>query len=82
MIPFTASVPPLFARLVVKYARSAARQRRRATPARTVKQIVRLQWRRRLGPAQISEELGIPASTVHAVLVREESPGSTAEVAR
>lgn len=40
------------------------------TPARTVKQIVRLRWRRRLGPAQISEELGIPASTVHAVLVR------------
>ncbi|MDZ8201262.1 IS481 family transposase [Microbacterium sp. SSW1-59] len=40
------------------------------TPARTVKQIVRLRWRRRLGSAQISEELGVPASTVHAVLVR------------
>jgi transposase InsO family protein len=35
-----------------------------------VKRIVKLRWRRRLGPAQIAGELGIPASTVHAVLVR------------
>jgi len=40
------------------------------TPTATVKRIVRLRWRRRLGPAQIAGELGISASTVHAVLVR------------
>jgi hypothetical protein len=33
-------------------------------------QIVRLRWRRRLGPVQIAGQLGLPASTVHAVLVR------------
>lgn len=40
------------------------------TPLTVVKQIVKARWRRRLGPAQIGGELGIPASTVHAVLVR------------
>ena len=35
-----------------------------------VKRIVQARWRRRLGPVQIGGELGIPASTVHAVLVR------------
>lgn len=40
------------------------------TPLATVKRIVRLRWRRRLGPVQIAGELGLPASTVHAVLVR------------
>ena len=40
------------------------------TPPAVVKQIVAARWRRRLGPAQIAGELGIPASTVHAVLVR------------
>ena len=40
------------------------------TPPATVKRILRLRWRRRLGPAQIAGELGISASTVHAVLVR------------
>jgi transposase InsO family protein len=40
------------------------------TPPRLVKRIVRLRWRSRLGPAQIASELGIPASTVYAVLVR------------
>jgi transposase InsO family protein len=35
-----------------------------------VRQIVRLRRRRRLGPVQISGRLGVPASTVHAVLVR------------
>ncbi|GAA1979148.1 hypothetical protein GCM10009777_10550 [Microbacterium pumilum] len=40
------------------------------TAPRVVRQIVRLRWRRRLGPAQIAGELGLPASTVHAVLVR------------
>jgi transposase InsO family protein len=40
------------------------------TPLAVVKQIVKARWRRRLGPVQIGGELGIPASTVHAVLVR------------
>ncbi|WP_143250034.1 IS481 family transposase, partial [Amycolatopsis sacchari] len=44
------------------------------SPARTrgpvVRQIVRLRWRHRLGPVQIAGRLGLPASTVHAVLVR------------
>ena len=40
------------------------------TPLTVVKQIVKARWRRRLGPVQIGGELGIPASTVHAVLVR------------
>lgn len=40
------------------------------TPPAVVKQIMKARWRRRLGPAQIAGEVGIPASTVHAVLVR------------
>lgn len=40
------------------------------TPPEIVKRIVRARWRRRLGPVQIGGELGMPASTVHAVLVR------------
>ncbi len=40
------------------------------TPQHVVKQVVRLRWRHRLGPVQIAGRLGIPASTVHAVLVR------------
>lgn len=40
------------------------------TPPELVKRIVKARWRRRLGPVQISGELGLPASTVHAVLVR------------
>ncbi|EGD53186.1 integrase family protein, partial [Gordonia neofelifaecis NRRL B-59395] len=40
------------------------------TPPAAVKRIVKARWRRRLGPAQIAGELGLPASTVHAVLVR------------
>ncbi|MFI7679441.1 IS481 family transposase [Actinophytocola sp. NPDC049390] len=35
-----------------------------------VRRIVALRWRQRLGPVQIAGRLGIPASTVHAVLVR------------
>jgi DNA-binding IclR family transcriptional regulator len=31
--------------------------------------IVALRWRHRLGPVQIAGRLGIPTSTVHAVLV-------------
>ena len=48
--------------------------RPRSIPNRTaptvVRRIVQLRWRRRLGPAQIAGELGLPTSTVHAVLVR------------
>ena len=40
------------------------------TRPRLVRQIVRLRWRHRLGPVQIAGRLGLPASTVHAVLVR------------
>lgn len=40
------------------------------TPRDVVEQIVRLRWRHRLGPVQIAGRLGMPASTVHAVLVR------------
>jgi transposase InsO family protein len=40
------------------------------TPPDVVKRIVAVRWRRRLGPVQIGGELGMPASTVHAVLVR------------
>lgn len=40
------------------------------TPLPVLKQIVKLRWRQRLGPVQIAGELGMPASTVHAVLVR------------
>jgi transposase InsO family protein len=35
-----------------------------------LREIVRLRWRQRLGPVQIGGRLGIPASTVHTVLVR------------
>ena len=34
------------------------------------RQVVQLRWRKRLGPVQIAGRLGMPASTVHAVLVR------------
>ncbi|NIK62236.1 IS481 family transposase [Kribbella shirazensis] len=48
--------------------------RPRRSPAKTlpgvVRRIVRLRWRHRLGPVQIAGRLGVPASTVHAVLVR------------
>jgi transposase InsO family protein len=40
------------------------------TPAATVQRIVRLRWRKRLGPVQIAGQTGVPASTVHAVLTR------------
>jgi transposase InsO family protein len=35
-----------------------------------MRQIVALRWRHRLGPVQIGGRLGMPASTVHAVLTR------------
>ena len=40
------------------------------TPTRTVRRIVSLRLRHRMGPVQIGDLLGVPASTVHAVLVR------------
>jgi transposase InsO family protein len=40
------------------------------TPAPVVRKIVHLRWKQRLGPVQIGAQLGMPASTVHAVLVR------------
>ena len=40
------------------------------TPAPAVRKIVHLRRRQRLGPVQIGDQLGLAASTVHAVLVR------------
>lgn len=40
------------------------------TPQLLVKKIVHLRIKKRLGPVQIAGRLGMPASTVHAVLVR------------
>jgi transposase-like protein len=40
------------------------------TPEQLTRQIVRLRWRKRLGPVQIAGRLGIAASTAHAVLTR------------
>ncbi len=42
----------------------------RRTPQPTVRKIVHVRWKRRLGPVAIAGDLGLPASTVHAVLVR------------
>lgn len=35
-----------------------------------MRRIVDMRWRKRLGPVQIAGQLGVPASTVHAVLTR------------
>jgi len=40
------------------------------TSPETVRRIVGLRWRHRLGPVQIAGRLGMASSTVHAVLVR------------
>uniref|UniRef100_UPI00157262E7 IS481 family transposase n=1 Tax=Nocardia barduliensis TaxID=2736643 RepID=UPI00157262E7 len=40
------------------------------TPAPVVRKIVDLRWRKRLSPQAIASRLSMPASTVHAVLVR------------
>jgi transposase InsO family protein len=51
--------------------RSSARRTQHAkTPQPLVRKIVHLRWKQRLGPVQIGGRLGVPASTVHAVLVR------------
>jgi transposase InsO family protein len=40
------------------------------TSLRVMRRIVDVRWRQRLGPVQIAGRLGVPASTVHAVLTR------------
>ncbi|QJU55277.1 IS481 family transposase [Herbiconiux sp. KACC 21604] len=40
------------------------------TPQPLVRKIVHLRWKKRLGPVGIGAKLNMPASTVHAVLVR------------
>ena len=51
--------------------RSSARHTQPAkTPPPVVRKIVHLRWKQRLGPVQIGARLAMPASTVHAVLVR------------
>ena len=51
--------------------RSSARHAQHArTPQPVVRKIVHLRWKQRLGPVQIGARLGVPPSTVHAVLVR------------
>ena len=40
------------------------------TPQDLVRKVVHLRWKKRLGPVGIGAKLGMPASTVHAVLVR------------
>ena len=51
--------------------RSSARHTQHAkTPVPVVRKIVHLRWKQRLGPVQIGAQLDMPASTVHAVLVR------------
>jgi len=40
------------------------------TPAHRVRKIGHLRWKQRLSPIEIGDRLGMPASTVHAVLVR------------
>jgi transposase InsO family protein len=49
---------------------SAPRRQPHRTPPRVVRRIVSLRRRHRLGPVAIGDLLGVPASTVHAVLVR------------
>lgn len=51
--------------------RSSARRTQHAkTRPPVVRKIVHLRWKQRLGPAQIGAQLSMPASTVHAVLMR------------
>jgi transposase InsO family protein len=49
---------------------SAPRRQPNRTPLSTVRKIVHLRWKQRLGPVEIGDRLGMPSSTVHAVLVR------------
>ena len=49
---------------------SRPRRQPNRTPSKVVRQIVRLRLRRRWGPVEIVDALGMGPSTVHAVLVR------------
>jgi transposase InsO family protein len=49
---------------------SAPHHQPNRTPAPVVRKIVHLRWKQRLGPVEIGDRLNMPASTVHAVLVR------------
>lgn len=49
---------------------SRPHQQPKRTPQPVVRKIVHLRWKQRLGPVEIGDKLGMPASTVHAVLVR------------
>jgi len=49
---------------------SAPHHQPNRTQAPVVRKIVHLRWKQRLGPIQIGDRLNMPASTVHAVLVR------------
>ena len=49
---------------------SAPHRQARRTPTSVVRKIVSLRLRHRLGPVAIADQLGLQASTVHAVLVR------------
>ena len=40
------------------------------TPEPLVRKVVHLRWKQRLGPVEIGDRLGMPSSTVHAVLTR------------
>ncbi len=40
------------------------------TPRQLVRKVVHLRWKQRLGPVGIGAQLGMPASTVHAILTR------------
>jgi transposase len=40
------------------------------TPQAVARKIVHVRWKRRLGPVGIASAVGLPASTVHAVLRR------------
>jgi transposase InsO family protein len=49
---------------------SAPRHQPHRTPAPVVRKIVHLRWKQRLGPVEIGDRMGMPSSTVHAVLLR------------
>ena len=65
----TASSAPV---LVAAMQDRSSRPRRspNKTPQPLVRKIVHLRWKKRLGPVAIGGKLGLPASTVHAVLTR------------
>lgn len=45
------------------------------TPTPVVRKIVHLRWKQRLGPVEIGDQLQMPSSTVHAVLVTRHRAG-------